>query len=240
MGTKKILLLGAVACLLATLWYFDVWQQLTLENLKANQASLVATYQSAPVLMLALFTAVFIAYSALPLPGLILLTLTGSAIFGFVPAFLIVSFGSAIGATLAFLLSRYLFGSALQRAFPAKHQRLNEGIERDGAWYLFSIRMVPVIPFFLVNLLMGLTPIQTQRFYLATQTGMLVSTAIFVNAGTQLGQIDSIDSLFSPALLASFMLMAAVPLILKKLMSYFPLRADKQAATQSVLAETHE
>ena len=147
-----------------------------------------------------------------------MVTLLGAALFGFWTSLLLVSFASTIGATLAFLSSRFLLRDWVQSKFGDKLKAINQGVERDGAFYLFSLRLIPVFPFFLINLLMGLTPISTIRFYLISQLGMLPGTAVYLNAGTQLAQIDSLSGIVSPSVLASFALLGLFPVVTKWVM----------------------
>lgn len=221
MTPKKLLIISLITFLMGLFFYFDLGQHLNLVTIKQQQDALALQYQQAPVLSIALACVVFVLYAALPVPGLIFLTLLFSALFGFWGGFLITSFGAALGGTLAFLAARYLLRAPLQRSFPKQYQTVNNGIDDNGSFYLFSIRMVPVLPFFMVNALMGLTTLKVREFYIATQLGMLASTAVFANAGTQLSQVTSIAGLFSPALIASFILMAVLPLITKLLIQQF-------------------
>jgi dihydrolipoamide dehydrogenase len=163
------------------------------------------------------FFVVYVAVTALSLPGAALMTLVAGAIFGLLWGTVIVSFASSIGATLAFLASRFLFRDAIQRRFGDKLRAINQGIEKEGAFYLFTLRLVPAFPFFVINLVMGLTPIPTRTFYWVSQVGMLLGTIVYVNAGTQIGQIESLRGILSPTLLISFALLGVFPLIAKKI-----------------------
>lgn len=221
MNLQKALIISLLCGAITAFFYFDVGQHLTLENIKAQQDSLSALYQQAPLQCLLLFFFGFTLYASLPMPGLILWTLLGAAIFGFLPTFIIVSFGTAIGGTMAFWGARYVLRDSLEQRYPQQFKTINDGVEQEGGFYLFSIRLMPLFPFFLVNLLMGLTNIRSRDFYLITQAGMLAVTAVFVNAGTQLSQIESVSSLFSPSLILSFALMGIIPLLSKKIITYF-------------------
>lgn len=148
-----------------------------------------------------------------------MVTLLGAALFGFWTSLVLVSFASTIGATLAFLSSRYLLRDWVQAKFGNKLDTINKGVEKDGAFYLFSLRLIPVFPFFLINLLMGLTPISVAKFYLFSQLGMLAGTMVYLNAGTQLAEIDSLAGIVSPTVLASFALLGLFPLIAKWIMN---------------------
>ena len=195
-----LLLLGAITAFVV----FDLGQYLNLATLKSRQADLAALYDARPLLVIGAYAAVYVAVTALSLPGAAIMTLAGGALFGLGLGTLIVSFASSIGATLAFLAARTLLRDWVQARFGERLRAINEGVARDGAFYLFSLRLVPVFPFFLVNLLMGLTPIGTLTFYGVSQVGMLLGTIVYVNAGTQLAGINSLADVASPGLLASF------------------------------------
>ena len=197
---------------------FDLSDYLTLDYLKGQQASLDARYLAAPIAFIAAFFVIYILVTAASLPGAAILTLAAGAIFGVATGTLVVSFASSIGATLAFLGSRHLFRDWVQSRFGDRLKALNDGVERDGAFYLFSLRLVPVFPFFLINLLMGLTPIRTWTYYWVSQIGMFLGTIVYVNAGTQIAQINSLGDIASPTLLASFAALGLTPWIGKAIM----------------------
>jgi len=213
--------------LIALFFYFDLGQHISLEALKARQAQLDAFNQENPWTLMVAFFLFYVVVAGLSLPGAVILTLAGGAIFGLAKGLLVVSFASSIGATLAFLAARYLFRDAIQNKFSAKLTRINDNIEKDGAFYLFTIRLVPVFPFFLVNLVMGLTKLKTTVFYIVSQLGMLAGTAVFVNAGTQLARIDSLAGILSPKLIASFALLGVFPLAAKKLVNLLKNKKSK-------------
>ena len=204
---------GAVVVLLYR--HFDLGRLLTLDNLKASRDSLQALYRDQPLQTLLAYFGIYVAAAALSIPGAAVLTLAAGAIFGLGVGLLVVSFASSLGALLAFLVARYLLAETVQSNFGKKLKPINEGVERDGVFYLLTLRLVPVFPFWLVNLLMGLTPIPAARFYLISQVGMLAGTAVFVNAGTQLAAIKSLGGVLSPGLLGSFVLLGIFPLIAK-------------------------
>ena len=201
------LLLGAFAAFVA----LDLGQYLNLATLKARQAELAALYAAKPFTLISAYMAAYVAVTALSLPGAAIMTLAGGAAFGLVAGTIIVSFASTIGATLAFLASRHLLQAWVQGRFGDRLRTINDGVARDGAFYLFSLRLVPIFPFFLINLLMGLTPIRTFTFYWVSQLGMLLGTIVYVNAGTQLAGINSLADVASPALLASFAALGLLP-----------------------------
>ncbi|EGR1513542.1 TVP38/TMEM64 family protein, partial [Vibrio vulnificus] len=164
---------------------------------------------------------IYVGLTAFSVPGATVVTLLGAALFGFWYSLLLVSFASTIGATIAFLSSRYLLKDWVQARFGDKLSAINQGVEKDGAFYLFSLRLIPVFPFFLINLLMGLTPISIGRYYLTSQIGMLPGTAVYLNAGTQLADINSLSGILSPTVLASFALLGVFPIAVKWIMSKF-------------------
>ncbi|MFC3097483.1 FAD-dependent oxidoreductase [Alteraurantiacibacter palmitatis] len=210
-----LLLVSAIA-----LWFaFDLGQYLTLDTLKAQRDTILAYYAAHPLLVMVVFFLVYVAVTALSIPGAAIMTLAAGAVFGVVTGTLLVSFASSIGATLAFLASRFLLRDWVQGRFGARLKGVNEGMARDGAFYLFSLRLVPVFPFFAVNLLMGLTPIRTWTYYWVSQLGMLLGTLVYVNAGTQLAAIESLSDIASPVLLGSFAALALLPWIGKAIMA---------------------
>ncbi|MBQ0934401.1 FAD-dependent oxidoreductase [Ideonella paludis] len=193
-------------------------QFLSLAAIKDSQAALQSATAAQPLLAAAVYFVVYVVATALSLPGATVITLVGGALFGLGWGLLIVSFASSIGATLAFLASRWLLRDTVQARFGDKLAALNEGVQKDGAFYLFGLRLVPLFPFFMINLAMGLTPIRPWTFYWVSQVGMLAGTAVYVNAGTQLAQIDSLSGLASPSLIAAFALLGVFPLLARKLM----------------------
>ncbi len=217
MKVSKVLLLLLIIVLIASFFIFDLNQYLSLDFLKQQQTKIEAYRSEYPVLTIAIYTAIYIAVTALSLPGATILTLAGGGVFGVVWGTVIVSFASTIGATLAFLAARFLFRDAVNARFGARLKSVNEGIDRDGAFYLFTLRLVPVFPFFMINLIMGLTKLKIWTFYWISQLGMLAGTVVYVNAGTQLAKLDSLAGIFSPALLGSFALLGVFPLIAKKI-----------------------
>ncbi|ETX12277.1 pyridine nucleotide-disulfide oxidoreductase [Marinomonas ushuaiensis DSM 15871] len=221
---KKIGLLVLIAAIIAGFFYFDLHQLLTLDGLKSGLTQFEEWRSASPVLVTGGFLLLYVAVTALSLPGAVIMTLAAGALFGLVLGTVIVSFASSIGATLAFLASRYLLQSTVQKRFGDRLKAFNEGVEKDGAFYLFTLRLVPVFPFFLINLVMGLTKLRAFTFYWASQLGMLVGTVIYVNAGTQLGQLESLSGILSPSLLFSFVLLGVLPLIAKKIVEIIKAR----------------
>jgi uncharacterized membrane protein YdjX (TVP38/TMEM64 family) len=216
MSRTKLGLIVFVAALVAAFFFFDLERFLSVAAIKQHQAGLAALYARRPLAVIGIFFAVYAAVTALSLPGAAILTLAAGAIFGLVAGTAVASFASSAGATLAFLSSRYLLREAVQRRFGARLLAVNAGIERDGAFYLFTLRLVPLFPFFIVNLVMGLTSLKTRTFYLVSQIGMLAGTLVFVNAGAQLSRLDSLRGILSPVLLGSFLLLGLFPLVVRK------------------------
>jgi uncharacterized membrane protein YdjX (TVP38/TMEM64 family) len=202
-----LVLIGAIAAYFA----FDLGQYLSLENFKASQAEIVAAKDANPALYIAGFFLLYVAVTGLSIPGAAIMSLVAGALFGVVLGTLIVSFASTVGATLAFLSSRYLLRDWVQGKFGERLRAVDDGLEKDGAFYLFTLRLIPVFPFFVINLLMGLTRIKTGTFFWVSQIGMLPATIVFVNAGTQISRIESTAGLLSPTLIASFVALAFFP-----------------------------
>lgn len=202
-----LVLIGALAAYFA----FDLGQYLSLENFKASQADIVAAKDAHPALYIAGFFLLYVAVTGLSIPGAAIMSLVAGALFGVVIGTLIVSFASTMGATLAFLSSRYLLRDWVQGKFGERLRAVDDGLEKDGAFYLFTLRLIPVFPFFVINLLMGLTRIKTGTFFWVSQIGMLPATIVFVNAGTQISRIESTAGLLSPTLIASFVALAFFP-----------------------------
>ena len=227
--SKKWWVAAAVVVLIVLFFAFDLHRFLSLEAIKERQADLDAWRTSQPLRAALVFFSIYVAVTALSLPGAAVLTLAGGAIFGLGWGTLIVSFAASIGATLAFLVSRWLLHDWVQQRFGQRLATLNEGVKKDGAFYLFTMRLVPIIPFFVINLAMGLTPVRTWTFYLVSQLGMLAGTLVYVNAGTQLAQIDSLSGVVSPGLLGSLVLLGVFPLVARKVIDW--VRARKVYAT---------
>ncbi|WP_434735417.1 FAD-dependent oxidoreductase [Candidatus Accumulibacter necessarius] len=214
---RKWLLVLALASVVGLYVALDLGQYLNLQTLKAQQQAIEAFRTDNPGLSVALYFSAYVVMAALSLPGAALLTLAGGAVFGLLWGVVIVSFASSIGATLAFLISRFLLRDWVQQRFGQRLQAIDEGVKREGAFYLFTLRLVPVFPFFLVNLLSGLTGMKARTFYWVSQLGMLAGTVVYVNAGTQLAKIDSLSGILSPGLLGSFALLGVFPLLARKI-----------------------
>jgi pyruvate/2-oxoglutarate dehydrogenase complex dihydrolipoamide dehydrogenase (E3) component/uncharacterized membrane protein YdjX (TVP38/TMEM64 family) len=211
-----LLLLGAVAAF----FLLGLGDYLTLERLKASRAELAGLVGREPLLAIGGFFLLYVAVTALSLPGAAIMTLAAGAIFGLLVGTVIVSFASAIGASLAFLSSRYLLRDWVKARFGHRVAAIDRGIEKDGAFYLLTLRLIPAFPFFLINLAMGLTGMRLVTFYLVSQAGMLLGTIVYVNAGTQLAAIESTRDILSPALIGSFVLLGLFPLIAKAVIGW--------------------
>ena len=214
----KILLFLLMTALAGAFFALDLHQYLSFDFLKSSRAAFQEYYAQHRLLTMAAYTVLYILVAALSLPGAGILSLAGGALFGVWIGLLLVSFASSIGATLAFLVARFLLRDVIQQRFGEKLVAINQGMARDGAFYLFTLRLVPLFPYFIINLVMGLTSIRTGTFYWVTQIGMLPVTLVIVNAGTQLAQIDSLSGVISPPLLLSLALIGIFPLLAKKIL----------------------
>jgi pyruvate/2-oxoglutarate dehydrogenase complex dihydrolipoamide dehydrogenase (E3) component/uncharacterized membrane protein YdjX (TVP38/TMEM64 family) len=213
---KKTALAFLVGSLIAAFFLFDLHHILTLDGIKASLGEFQSWRSASPLLAAGAFFSVYVFVTALSLPGAAVMTLVGGALFGLFWGTVIISFASSIGALLAFLVSRYLLRDTVQSKFGDRLKALNTGMEKDGAFYLFTLRLVPIFPFFMINLLMGLTPIRARTFYWVSQVGMLAGTLVYVNAGTQLAQLESLSGILSPGLIFSFALLGIFPLLARK------------------------
>jgi pyruvate/2-oxoglutarate dehydrogenase complex dihydrolipoamide dehydrogenase (E3) component/uncharacterized membrane protein YdjX (TVP38/TMEM64 family) len=217
MRLSQLLVIAVLAALVGAFFAFDLGRYLSLDALKSQRDAILAWRDAQPLVASLAFFAAYVAVTALSLPGAAVMTLAGGAVFGFAWGLALISFASSIGATLAMLVARFVAGDAIQRRYGERLRAINAGIERDGAFYLFTLRLVPLFPFFVINLLMGLTRIRVWTFYWVSQIGMLAGTAVYVNAGTQLGQLESASGIFSPGLIGAFVLLGVFPLIARKL-----------------------
>ncbi len=211
----RLLILSVFAAAIAAILIFDLGQHLNLETLREQREQLRAFTEDHLGLMLAGYVGLYIVMAAVSVPGAAIMTLAGGALFGVLLGTVAVSFASTIGATLAFLAARFLFRDAIQRRFGKRLKPINEGVARDGAFYLLALRLVPAFPFWMINLVMALTPIRTWTFLWVSQLGMLPATVVYVNAGTQLAQVESTGDILSPGLIGAFVLLGLLPLILR-------------------------
>ncbi len=227
----KVAVVGTALLGIVAFQYFNLGQYLSLDYLKASQATFNQLYQSHQILVIAAFMGVYIAVTALSLPGAAVLTLASGAMFGLLVGTVVVSFASTIGATLACIVSRYLLRDWVQGKFGDKLATINDGVEREGAFYLFTLRLVPIFPFFVINLLMGLTRMRLPTFFWVSQVGMLAGTIVYVNAGKELAKIDSLAGILSPGLLISFAVLGLFPITVKKLLAAYKRRKGAAAAS---------
>ncbi len=218
MNIKKLAVLLAIVALVAAFFVFDLNQYFSLDAIKAQQQALNTQVMDNPLIAGGIFFVVYVLVTALSLPGAALMTLAGGALFGLGWGLVIVSFASSLGATLAMLISRFLLQDWVQQRFGRRLKPLNEGIEREGAFYLFALRLVPAFPFFMINLAMGLTHIKARTFWWVSQLGMLPGTFVYVNAGRELSQLDSLGGILSPGLIGAFVLLGLFPLIARKIL----------------------
>lgn len=223
---KKLIMVATIAAVIAVFQIFHLGDYLTLSYIKESQQRFAALYQDHRVVVISGYMLVYIAVTALSLPGAAVMTLAGGALFGLIAGTLIVSFASSIGATLACFVSRFILRDWVQRKFGDRLSVINEGIAKEGTFYLFSLRLIPIFPFFVINLAMGLTRMPLRTFYWVSQLGMLAGTIVYVNAGKELGRIDSLKGILSPGLIISFMLLGTFPLAAKKLLALY--RRKKQ------------
>jgi uncharacterized membrane protein YdjX (TVP38/TMEM64 family) len=218
---KKILLLAVFIALAGLYFALDLGQYLTLENLKESRQAILGWYDKSPILVIAAYMLVYIAVTSLSLPGAAVMSLAGGAIFGLWVGIVVVSFASAIGATSACAVSRFVLGNWVAKKLGPRMDTFNKGVERDGAFYLFTLRVLPAFPFWLINLGMGLTRMPLKTFYWVSQLGMLTGTFIFVNAGVQLARVEKVGDIFSLGLIASLAILAVFPLVAKKAINFY-------------------
>lgn len=212
---KRLLIVLVIVGLIAAFFALDLNEYFTLAQLKDSQETFDRWLAEHPLLVPLLFFLLYVLITALSLPGAAVMTLAGGALFGLIQGFVLVSFASSIGATLAFLAARFVFRDGVEKRFGDRLKSINQGVERDGAFYLFTLRLVPIFPFFVINLVMGLTRLKIWTFYWVSQVGMIGGTLVYVNAGTQLADIDSLGGIFSTELILSFALLGIFPWIAK-------------------------
>jgi uncharacterized membrane protein YdjX (TVP38/TMEM64 family) len=217
---RKAAVLAVLGVLLAVFQFYHLGQYLTLSYIKASQTRFAALYAGEGALVISMYAAFYILVTSLSLPGAAVLTLAGGALFGLWTGTLVVSFASTIGATLACAASRFVLRDWVQERFRDRIARINEGIEREGAFYLFTLRLIPLFPFWLINLAMGVTKMRLVTFYWVSQAGMLAGTLVYVNAGKELAKIDSLSGIISPQVIGSFVLLGVFPLIAKRIIAW--------------------
>ena len=224
MNLRKLILLVVIAALIASFFIFDLGQYLNLTNLKTQQEAFSEQVSANPWLIGGAYFFLYVLVTALSLPGAALMTLLGGALFGLFGGTLLVSFASTLGATLAMLISRFMLRDWVQAKFSKRLMGINQGVEREGASYLFALRLVPVFPFVLINLAMGLTKLPVRTFWWVSQLGMLPGTLVYVNAGRELGQLNSLAGILSPSLIGAFLLLGLLPMLSRKILEWFKTR----------------
>lgn len=218
---SKIIIVIVIIAVIAAFKIFNLGEYFTLSYIKESQEKFQALYSENRFMVIAGFMLIYIAVTALSLPGAAIMTIAAGALFGLIKGTIVVSFSSSIGATLACFVSRFILRDWVQGKLGDKLKTVNEGVEKEGAFYLFSLRLIPVFPFWLINLGMGLTKMPLKTFYWVSQIGMLAGTIVYVNAGKELAKIDSLSGILSPGLIASFVLLGLFPLITKKLLGLY-------------------
>ncbi len=220
MKLSKTQLIVIITLLLFVFFFFDLSKYFSLSYLQSKQRAFEAYYAAHPLITLLTYGLLYVVVTGLSLPGATVMTLAGGALFGLFWGTVIVSLASTIGATLAFLAARFLFRENLEQKFANQLTVINNGIEKEGGYYLFTLRLVPLFPFFAINILMGLTKMQTVTYFWVSQIGMLPGTLLYVNAGTQLATIKTLADIASPWLIGSFILLGIFPLAAKKFIEY--------------------
>ena len=218
---KKIIIILVVIGLITAFRIFNLEQYLSLTFIKESRESLLSLYAEHPLQMIAGFMATYILVTSLSLPGGAVMGLAAGAVFGLYVGTIAVSFASTIGATIACFVSRFILRDWIQGRFGDRLKTVNEGIEKEGAFYLLSLRLIPAFPFWLINLVMGLTTMPLKTYYWVSQVGMLAGTIVFVNAGKELAKISSPSDIFSPGLIISFVLLGLFPITAKKLLNLY-------------------
>lgn len=221
---KKLAIVGGIILLIVLFKILGLEQYLTLSYIKEQQVHFARLYTENKVMVIAVYMLIYILVTALSIPGAAVMTLAGGGLFGLVTGTIVVSFASTIGATCACIVARYLLRDWVQGRFGDKLAKINEGMAKEGGFYLFSLRLVPIFPFFVINLVMGLTPIRIVTYFWVSQLGMLPATIVFVNAGKELAKLDSLQGILSPGLLISFALLGLLPLVTKKLLGLYKSR----------------
>ena len=228
MNIKKIAIVLVIIIFVSGFILFDLGQYFSLSYIKESQQKFDLLYAEHRALVIASYMLIYIIMAALSLPGAIVMGLAGGALFGFVVGTIAVSFSSTIGATLACFVSRSILRDWIQGKFGDRLKTVNEGIEKEGPFYLFTLRLIPVFPFWLINLVMGLTKMRLRTFFWVSQIGMLPGTMVFVNAGKELGKIDSVKGILSPGLILSFVILGIFPIVAKKIVALYKSRKDNK------------
>ncbi len=223
---NKIIILALIALAVAAYKIFNLGDYLSLSYIKQSQHNFMALYADHTVIVIGAYMLIYILVTSLSLPGAAVMTLAGGALFGLLRGTIIVSFASSIGATLACFVSRFVLRDWVQEKFGEKLKTVNSGIEREGVFYLFTLRLIPVFPFFVINLVLGLARMPLRTFYWVSQAGMLPATIVYVNAGKELAKIDSLAGILSPGLIISFALLGLLPLVAKKTIAWYKSRKE--------------
>jgi len=225
---NKIAVLVLILTIVAAFKFFHLGQYLTLAHIKESGQEYVLLYKEHKAFVIASYMVIYILATSLSLPGAVVLTIAGGALFGLLTGTIVVSFASTIGATLACFVSRFFLRDWVEEKFSDKIGKVNEGIKKEGAFYLFSLRLIPIFPFWLINLVMGVTKMRLVTFYWISQIGMFPATVVYVNAGKELAKVDSLKGILSPELLGSFALLGIFPLAAKRIIALYRKRAPNQ------------
>lgn len=228
---KRLVVVAVIAALIVSYFLFDFGQFFSLDYLKESRDRFQALYAEHTFLVIGVYFLIYVTATALALPAATVITLAGGAMFGLAVGTVVVSFASTIGASVAFFVSRYLLRDWVQSRFGDKLYRVNKGVEEDAAFYLFTLRLVPVFPFFVINTIVALTPMRFWTYYWVSQVGMLPATVVYVNAGKELGEIESLSGLLSPGLIISFTILGLFPLVAKKTLAWFQARRQRHEQT---------
>lgn len=218
---KRITVLCIIGVLIASYFLLNLGEYFSLEYLKESKEHFLELYNQHTFTFIAVYFCIYVVATALALPAATIISLAGGAMFGLVTGVIVVSFASSIGATLAFVVSRYVLRDWVQERFGDKLVKVNKGIEKEGAFYLFTLRLIPIFPFFVINTVIALTPMRVSTFYWVSQLGMLPATVVYINAGKELGQLESLSGLLSPSLILSFAIIGIFPLIMKKILMLY-------------------
>lgn len=220
-NVQKIIIIALVILAVLAFWLFDLGQYLTLSYIKESHEKFALLYAAHQFQVIAIYMLIYIIVTALSLPGAAVMTLAGGGLFGLWVGLLVVSLASTIGATLACFVSRFLLRDWVQTKFADKLVAVNKGIQEEGKFYLFSLRLVPIFPFFVINLVMGLTKMPLLSYYWVSQIGMLPGTLVYVNAGKEIAKIETLTGILSPGLIGSFVVLGLFPITVKKLLAWF-------------------
>lgn len=220
MNIKKLVLVIALFTFVICFYFFDAFRFISFDYIKTSLSAFNDFYDKRPALAIAIFMIIYVVVTALSIPGAAVLTLLAGALFGLITGTVIVSFASTVGATLAFLMARFLIGNYVQERYGDKLTVINKGIDKEGWVYLLTLRMIPVFPFFVINLMMGITKIKVMTFFITSQIGMFAGTVAYVYAGQELAEIDSLQNIISLDLLIAFTIIGLLPLVMKQIVKY--------------------